>query len=195
MRRRASALVALVIAAATLGAACGVPEDGEPRAITGTIPFSLLAPTAESTSTTEPSGQVVSRVAIYLSDAEGQLVEARRRVTVPASVEKAIRALLGGPTEAEAARLNTAITADTTLRSVRGPENGLVTIDLSKELLDITGRQQILALAQVVYTATSLPAVDRVLFEFDGEPAEVPNGSGELTSSPVDEASYQTLRG
>ena len=57
----------------------------------------------------------------------------------------------------------------------------------------VTGRQQILALAQVVYTATELPSVDRVLFQIDGENVEVPNGNGKLTSSPLGRLSYRDL--
>jgi len=76
---------------------------------------------------------------------------------------------------------------------VTAPKDGLVTIDLSHQLLDITGRQQILALAQVVFTATSLPDVDRVLFKIDGKRREVPNGEGTLTSSPLGRLSYRDL--
>ena len=112
---------------------------------------------------------------------------------VPATVARAIQALLRGPTGDEAGDLSTAITSDTKLLHVDGPVDGLVTIDLSSELLDITGRQQILALAQVVFTVTSLPNVDRVLFEIDGERREVPNGDGTLTSSPLGRLSYRGL--
>jgi spore germination protein GerM len=76
---------------------------------------------------------------------------------------------------------------------VRGPVDGLATIDLSRQLLDVTGRQQILALAQVVYTATAYPNVDRVLFQFDGASREVPNGDGTLTSTPLGRLSYRGL--
>lgn len=184
-------LVVVLVAAIVL-AACGVPDD-EPRAIQGTVPFRLLERTVESTTTTQPAGNTTTRVTIYLTDAEGRLVDTRREVSAPASVEKAVEALLGGPSEDEADELSTQITQDTQLLGVDGPVDGLVTIDLSRQLLDITGRPQILALAQVVYTATSLATVDRVLFEFEGERAEVPNIDGELTPSPVSRLSYRGL--
>lgn len=188
MTRVISLLVALVVLAA-----CGVPEDGQPRAIPGSVPFQLLDPTLESTTTTTPQGNTTTRVTIYLTDAQGRLVDTRREVTAPATVEKVIEALLGGPMEDEADDLSTQITQGTQLLGVEGPVDGLVTIDLSRQLLDITGRPQILALAQVVYTVTNLQPVDRVLFEFEGQRTEVPNVNGELTPSPVGRLSYRGL--
>lgn len=188
----------VVLAAVLLGlAACGVPGDSTPRAIEAeNVPFDLLAPTAEATTTTQPSAFTqTAGVTIYLADADGRLQPARRQVSAPASVRKSIEALLGGPTEEEADRLSTAITSETKLLDVQGPDDGLVILDLSRQLLDITGRQQILALAQVVWTATSLPSVDRVLFKFEGEQAEVQNGDGTLTSSPLSRRSYRDLIG
>lgn len=192
----ARSIVLAVVAAAVL-ATCGVPSDDEPRAIeAANVPFGLLSPTAEATTTTQPSAfTATTRVTIYLTTPEGTLRPVQRQVEAPSSVERAITSLLGGPTEGESSRLATAITSDTELLSVQGPENGLVIIDLSRELLSITGRQQILALAQVVWTATSLPFVDRVLFEFEGEPAEVPNENGTLTSAPLGSLSYRNLVG
>lgn len=190
MRRAVVVAVAILVAAA-----CGVPSDSEPRAIeTKNVPFGLLSPTAEATTTTQPSASTATaRVTVYLADADGKLRPVRRQVTAPATVGRAITALLGGPTEEEADQLSTAITSDTELLDIQGPEDGLVVLDLSRDVLSITGRQQILALAQVVWTATALPSVDRVLFEFDGEPAEVPNGNGTLTSSPLGRLSYRDL--
>lgn len=181
--------------AALLVAACGVPGDDEPRPLDQqAVPFDLLAPTAESTTTTVPSMFADTvRVAVYLTNADGKLQSVRRPVTTPVTVGKVVEALLAGPSEEEASRLATAITSETKLLSIEGPTDGLVTIDLSRDVLDITGRQQILALAQVVWTVTALPNVDRVLFEFDGEPSEVPNGNGTLTSSPLGRLSYRDL--
>jgi spore germination protein GerM len=180
---------------AALVAACGVPVDHVPHEIdAGNVPFQLLSPTASATSTTVPAAfKETARVTIYLADADGHLVAARRQVEAPITVAKALSALLRGPTAEEADRLSTSITSDTKLLDVRGPIDGLVTVDLSRQMLDITGRQQILALAQVVYTATSLPSADRVLFKFDGSSREVPNGDGKLTGSPLGRLSYRGL--
>jgi spore germination protein GerM len=185
----------LGMALAVVTAACGVPNDSDPREINAqNVPFSLLAPTAGATSTTAPSALApMSRVTIYLADAEGDLVPVQREVRAPGTLRKALVALLGGPTPEETDTLRTAITSTTKLLHISGPDDGLVTIDLSHQLLDVTGRQQILALAQVVYTATSRRNVERVLFRVDGEPKEVPTGDGTLTASPLDRLSYSEL--
>jgi spore germination protein GerM len=193
--RRRAGLVAVLAVAAGLLAACGVPGDHIPREIDASnVPFQLLAPTAGATSTTVPSAFTrTAQAVIYLANADGRLVATPRDVEAPITVGKAITALLRGPTSDEANQLSTSITSDTKLLDVRGPTDGLVTIDLSRHVLDITGRQQILALAQVVYTATSIASVDRVLFKFDGSSHEVPNGDGKLTSSPLGRQSYRAL--
>jgi spore germination protein GerM len=189
-------LLALAVACLLL-AGCGVPTDDKPQVIDGNdVPFQLLAPTTESTTTTVlPSGSAgLARVVVYLADTDGHLAAARREVEAPVTPAKVVRALLQGPTPDEASKLHTAITSETKLLDVDGPTDGLVTVDLSAHLLDITGRQQILALGQVVYTLTSLPDVTRVLFRFDGEAVEVPNGDGTLTAEPLGKLSYRTLR-
>jgi spore germination protein GerM len=187
---RRLALLAAIAAIATAVAACGVPNDSDPRRLDAqNVPFELLGPT---TTTTVPAAGPTREVTIFLAQEEGLLAEVTREVEAPASLRKALHALLAGPL-AEESSLSTAITTETTLLHLRGPVDGLVTIDLSREMLDVTGRQQILALAQVVYTATAYPGVERVLFQFDGEPREVPNGEGTLTSTPLGRLSYRGL--
>ena len=186
--------IAVLVGAALAVVGCGVPVSSRPEAIQNRdVPFQLLAPTASVTSTTQPGSVATAQVTIYLVDADGRLASAEREVKFPVTVVRAIESLLQGPTESEAGRLSTAITSGTELLDVLGPSDGLVTLDLSDELLDITGRQQILALAQVVYTVTSLPNVERVLFRIDGERIEVPNGDGKLTATPLGRGSYRAL--
>ena len=190
MRRRLVVGWALVV---VLAAACGVPKDGHPRPIEAqNVPFDLLAPTGASSTTTMPPATASRQVTIFLADADGHLVAVKRDVEAPSTLKKALTALLAGPS-ADEAGLHTAITSDTKLLHLRGPVDGLVTLDLSRQLLDVTGRQQILALAQVVYTATGYPGVDRVLFQFNGASREVPNGEGTLTSTPLGRLSYRGL--
>jgi len=190
-------LLGLGTALALLSAACGVPNDSQPREINAqNVPFGLLAPTGGATSTTAPAVFApMSQVTIYLADVEGNLVPVQREVQAPGTVRKSLEVLLRGPTTEEADTLRTAITSTTKLLHISGPEDGLITVDLSHQLLDVTGRQQILALAQVVYTATSRRNVERVLFRVDGEPKEVPTGNGTLTASPLDRLSYSELIG
>lgn len=181
MRLRAALLV---LVALTLGG-CGVGNDSAPRALSADgVPFSLLG--TSSTTTTPAPAVDRTPVSLFLVDNEsGLLVEVERSVAAPSSVEVAIRELLRGPTEDELARgLRSSLPRSTELLGVQGPTGGLITIDLN-DLTAIGGQGQRLALAQIVFTATAVPEVDRVIFEFEGEASEVPDGQGESTAEPL----------
>ncbi len=79
------------------------------------------------------------------------------------SLEAAVRALLGGPTKAEAKReLTTQIPAGTPLRSVT-LDRGVATIDLGEKLATGTNVESLSArVAQLVLTATRFPNVRSV---------------------------------
>jgi spore germination protein GerM len=181
-RRRAIAL--LVALTCTLVAACGVQNDHGPRELAASdVPFDLLAP-ATSVAESQPESGV--ETTIWFVDNDGKLSRARRTISPPVTVDAALLSLLQGVTEAEANNgLRSNITSDTEVLDVAGPDDGLVTVDLSSDFLTVARELQRLALAQIVFTATSLPNVDRVLFRFDGEEAEVPGRGDELTSEPL----------
>jgi hypothetical protein len=186
--RRRSAIV-LAVALATLAAACGVQDDSHPRQLAAEdVPFDLLAP---ATSIANPdTGEGPSRV-VWFVDNNGLLARGERPLEPPVTVEAVLTALLAGVSDAEAANgLRTNIAPGTRLLGVEGPTDGLVTVDLSAEILTVSRELQRLAIAQVVFTATGLNNVDRVLFEFDGKAAEVPGAGDELTSAPLRRADF-----
>ncbi len=183
MRGRALATVAL--AAVLTG--CGVQRDDAPRALSPQgVPFDLLGPTTSMPPRTSRSPAEETRASVYLVDRQGLLLEVGRTVPSPPDASRAVAALLEGVTEAEAdVGVRSAITTGTDLLGITGPDDGLVTIDLSGELTNIAGQGQRLALAQVVFTATAARDVNRVLFRFDGEARQVPDDSGALTDRPL----------
>ena len=61
------------------------------------------------------------------------------------------------------------------------------------ELAEVTGPDQVLAIAQVVMTLTSLPGVDSVQFVRDDETVEVPLPDGTLVRRPLTAADYSSL--
>ena len=191
MRRR---LAGFVVGLGLVGvtAACGVQEDRQPRPLAeDEVPFGLLAP---ATSIAEPSPGDADGVqsTIWFVDNDGLLARSRRVIQPPVDVPDVVRALLGPVTEAEAAAgLRSNIPPGTQLLGVEGPSDGLVTVDLSGEFLTVSGELQRLALAQVVFTVTGLANVDRVLFRFDGRPAEVPGRGDELTGAPLTRADFE----
>jgi spore germination protein GerM len=91
-----------------------------------------------------------------------------------------------------AAGVRTAISNQTRLLSVR-IQSAVATIDLSGDFAAIGGRDQILAVAQLVYTATAAQGVLGVRLSLDGKPVEVPRGDGTLTQDPLNPADYSAL--
>jgi hypothetical protein len=93
--------------------------------------------------------------------------------------------LFAGPTSGDAnAGLSSALPNGTRLLSVV-LSDGLATIDVSKEFGSGGGTLSMQSrLAQVVFTATQFPNVDRVNFTIEGEKLEVLGGEGLLLTEP-----------
>lgn len=174
----------IAVALALVVGACGVQSDDHPRTVAREdVPFDLLA----SGTTTVPAqdDQGVGRT-VWFVDNSGFLARGQRQLSMPVTPHDILAALLQGVTDAEQKNgLRSNIPSGTKLLSVDGPTDDLVTVNLSGEILAVSREQQRLALAQVVYTVTGLPNVDRVLFEFDGKPTQVPGRGDELTADPL----------
>jgi spore germination protein GerM len=186
------ALVAVLVGAALAVAGCGVPTDEAPRALSQRdVPFNLLASDVVTTSTTFSSSPT-ALATIYLVVKEGdrdRLQAVDRLVPTPSTVEKVVRKLLGGPSDTEARRgLRTAIPASTTILSAP-VASSIATIDLAGAVPG-GNEEQIIAIAQMVFTATSLPGVVGVRFTLEGRPIEVPAGDGSLTQAPLGRANF-----
>jgi len=192
-RRRLAVPAVLAALSLLAGAACGAPVDDQPRALRPQdVPYDLLAADPVSTTTTLQSA-VSSRVTIFLVGGTGRLVPVERSVPAPASVERVVRALLNGPTDDEIGRgLRSAVNPATTVLSAP-VEAGIAIIDLSDDFAVGAAPEVIVALAQIVYTATSLGGVGGVRFTLEGQPAEIPTGDGSGTTAPVGRASYASF--
>jgi len=119
------------------------------------------------------------------------------------------------------ADLQTAIPAGTIVLSAK-VSDGLATIDLSPAIENASGEPLIQAFAQLVFTSatattcpsttkrarelpkepttteprtgpTTLQCADRVLFEVDGQPQQVPTSTGAQTSKPLTVSDYSSL--
>ena len=185
--------LAVAVAVALFAAGCGVRTDDSPRAISAdAVPYDLLEPTTSTapTSTTIPAA--TTRVSIYLINSDGFLVPVDRGVRDPVEITDVIQALLKGASDKEAAAgLRSAIPRSTELLSTRlNLQTRVLTVNLNGDLLEVAGQEQRLALAQVVYTATALGAVQSVLFQFDGEFTDVPDAKGAAKSTPLERRDY-----
>jgi spore germination protein GerM len=69
----------------------------------------------------------------------------------------------------------------------------VATVDLSSPLGTVGGSDQVLAVAQIVYTLTASRYIDSVRFAINGKAIEVPDSSGSLAKTPRGRADYRRL--
>jgi len=204
--------ILIISVLALLAGACGGGNTGSAGPVTTEPDDATTTTTTVPTSTTTTAGPADDTTTTTTTEApdqqpsEQQFVElffikeglsaasVIRAVDSPMVATNAIKALIEGPTQAEMdTELSTAIPADTLLLDLT-IEDGLATVDLSREFEVGGGSFNILSrLAQVVYTLTQFPSVDEVLFYIDGEPVEVFSGEGVVLGDPVNRADYATI--
>jgi spore germination protein GerM len=180
--------------ALVLAVACSAPVDSGPKAIRpASIPLGLRAETSSTTSTTLPTGES-EEVTVYFITQEERLQAVKRQVSAPVSVEKVLEKLFTGPTPAEAVGLGlkTAISGETTILGAK-VENRILTLDTSKNFAFGTNPEQIIAYAQVVFTALDIEGVTGVQFAQNGRRIPVQAGDGSSTSQPLGRASFSQL--
>jgi spore germination protein GerM len=187
--RRASTTFA-VLALVAAGAGCGVRgQSSAERIDSSDVPFDLLkrAPSLAR----EPGDTEAGRVVVYLLAAE-HLVPVVRPVPHPASLATALDILAKGPTADEfVLGLRTAVGPTRPARSVASEED-LAVVELSDAFVT-NGNDQMIGLAQMVFTLTEIPGSGRVQFRLGGQPIGVPRGDGVLTAEPVSRADYVSL--
>jgi len=179
---RALAGATLAVVAGGLVAACGIPVDSSPHALpSNAIPFGLLNKTSSTTSSTSTTTPTSVTVKVFFLDPAGHLVAVERNVAAHppgGELEAVLNALVQGPTSIEAgAGLRSAVPPTTRVLHT-SEAGGVATVDLSSVFGQLIGPPQIQAVAQVVYTATSLPGITGVAFELGGQSVDVPVASG-----------------
>jgi hypothetical protein len=179
--------------AGLVATACGVPPDDKATlAAPESVPYDLLGP---GQATAKPPSEVAApteKATIFLVQGE-RLAPVQRELPAPVSVESVLEALAAGPTATEVQLgLRTALLAPGLMRS-GGVSGGIATIDLGQPFTEIAGRDQIVALAQIVSTVTGLPGVGRARFTLDGQPVGILRGDGAVTTDTVSRDDYATL--
>jgi spore germination protein GerM len=190
MRGRWTLRVGALAALAVLTCACGVPTAGSPTPIArSAVPFHLLDPV--SVTTAPPAPFVGVTESIFLVAADQRLVAVHREVQIPASAADVVRALLDGPTTTESgAGLQTYLSP--TPQDVTATQDGtVVTVDFADNPVAVVGADQVVAVAQIVYTVTQQAGpTTRVLIEVQGHPTPVPTAGGAQVTGPVGRAQY-----
>jgi sporulation and spore germination protein/immunoglobulin-like protein involved in spore germination len=144
--------------------------------------------------TSEPGGATSVKIYLFMDE---KLVPVRRQIEATVAVGRAaLNALFEGPTDREAAAsppLTTNVPDGTILLGL-DIADGLATVDLSREFESGGGSAAMSGrLAQVVYTLTQFPTVDRVAFELDGEPVTVFSGEGIVIDGPTTREDYEAF--
>jgi hypothetical protein len=168
---RRGATVATVVA---LVAGCGVQQDAAPRE----VPEEFVAERRGAS----VGGQASGESRIYLvGPGDDRLLRSVPRETGPG--ENLINVLLRGPNEGEAG-FGSAIPA--TLRLNRISQSGSrLRIDVSSDLVELSGSGLVQALAQIVYTADEIPGVDSVDITVEGQDQAWPTADLDTTTAPL----------
>ncbi len=199
MTRARAALAAVVLLLVGWAAACGIPADDTPRAISQEqVPDDL-----DSEGDIADDGQTLL-ADLYFTRFDGSrdnLVSVEREVPTggssstptPATV---LEALLAGVQDDDpgAEDIVNKIPADTALVGQPDLVDGVLTVDLNSAISGVQGDGARLAYGQMVCTADALDEVRGVLFAIEGQPVQAPTGAGETSDAPLTCESYANLR-
>lgn len=197
-------MLALVIVLGLAGTACGsggATDAGPvPAAPSTTVdlstPSTTVDPSTPSPTTTAPAGTTTD-VAVWFVRGE-KLESTTRPVPKVARIgAEAVKALLAGPTAAEArGGLTTAVPRDTRFNDLVIDGSGIARVDLSRDFESGGGSLSLtLRLAQVTCTVGQFPTVKGVRFALGGELVSVFSGNGIILDKPVTCDSYRQVVG
>lgn len=182
--------VRLAVAAVLLAlvAACGVPGEDRPRAVTP--PPGPFPPTATAAPTMAETGAVTE--VLYFSR-DDRLVPVTRRIDEVPTVETQLRNLLAGPTTTERDDgLTSALTGALSNAEVELVD-GQARVTVTPTVADTGRTDEMLAYGQIVCTLTARTDVNAVIFLRDGAPLSVPRGDHSLSPAPLTGADYAVL--
>lgn len=195
-RRPAAILapLAAVVSIAVLATSCGIPTDAAPRPIPAkNVPFNLLSPSSATTLPPITSRAHVPITVFLVLAGSNRLTTVPRSVSYPGTLTQVLTALAQGPTNAEAAGgVQTALSSQVAVLG-SSVNLGIATVDFNKAFSSVAGPELVVAVAQVVFTATALPGVAGVSFEVDGQPVGVPLPNGTLAQGPVNRLAFASL--
>lgn len=191
MMRRSLAVV-LAVASLTACSRLG-PQDDDHPVDAAAVPYDLLAP---STTTTRPPPPTTTTTLPWRANlwyvAGEYIVPAPRQLREQPEVDQLIRLLLRGPSEQDLPLVRSALDADDVVVEPV-PRGGQLTIDLAPDFGTRSPPEQILGLAQLVFTVTEVPGVGRIVFRIDGAELAVPLPNGQLAVGSVSRDDFIVL--
>jgi spore germination protein GerM len=180
------AMGGLVVAALVAG--CAIQSDTTPRDIP-------VADRSLSADVPAEGGAATGSTRVFLvresDDGTARLRSVSRSVeSTPPAVMKE---LLKGPNAGEDDRgITSALPRGLMLITARAGA-GLMTVDLSAQMLDVPAPKLVLAIAQIVFTASQLEGVRAVRIQVDGTDRPWPDGQGQLKTPPLTVYDYPGL--
>ena len=189
-RSRSRAPLALLSAVlAVVLSACGVGNDPSPKVVAAkTVPYGLLH-TSTPTTTANPPSQYVT---VYFGGPQ-RLVAVSRAVPAPATIRSAVEALAQGPTNAESAEGLVSPISTATPLTVSHLATPTVRVTVGPTFTSLSGKDQTIAVAQLVYTVTAFPGVTAVDVRLNGKSVAVPTGNGSLGREPLGRKQFASL--
>lgn len=188
MRRLLVALAAVLVLTG-----CGVPVQSSPDPIEPEAVPSQLRGSGHASSprpSTAP-GRTSLQVNFVRND---QLVTLRRQAPQTARLQAVIDDLIAGPSEIEQANgVTTALPPNASLKVVK-VDGAQVVLELAGDTEGRSATENVLAVGQIVLSVTALPSVNEVTFSRNGVPVEALLADGALTTEPLTESDYQSLR-
>lgn len=174
----------------TAVATSAVPTTTVP---TTAVPTSAV-PTTAVPSTTQTTQRSPLRLLLYFAQGDHVGVVSRQVPYTVSVAAAAARQLLLGPTAAERAMgFSTAVPAGTQLLGL-SLRDGLATVDLSTPFTGGGGSlSMMLRLAEVTFTLTQFPTIDRVAYRVDGRLLTVLGGEGIVLDHPASRASFEAV--
>jgi spore germination protein GerM len=188
--RRRSLVGALSLLLVAVTAGCGITSDESPRDIPAADQVEL------GVGSDSNAGAAIGTARVYFLSPEvvGQaaLLESVAR-DVAETPTALLQALLAGPNETEQAKqFRTALPVGTQLLDARR-QGFVLRVDLSADVLELSGQVLITAIAQIVFTASEIDGVRGVTIIVGGADQQWPVGSGELTGTPLTVYDYPGL--
>ena len=189
MNRFRQRLLLAVVAALALSA-CGISADSAPRDIPESDQRDL------NVNTDRAAGAAAGSARIYLMAPAGggqaPMLEPVARDVKEAPIP-VLQALFAGANASERAQqLRTSLPTGLHLLSAR-LQGGTLRVDVSEEILDVSGNDLIDAVAQIVFTSSELAGVHGVKITVEGADQQWPAGDGSLQSTPLTVYDYPGL--
>lgn len=167
--------------------ACGVQAQDGPERLPGELVPPELRQSAEPTAAPAATPAATS-VLVYL--VEGSRLVRQEQPAAGHTVEQAL-ALLLTAAEAQGSR-RSAVPPGTVVErlAVRGE---VLVLDLSAQFAQVRGPDQVLAVAQIVWTATEFPPVRQVDLRVGGRSIDLPVEQGAVSAGPASREDYRSV--